>query len=222
MTLPFTPRLRIGMTAPKATFRYGEVGTEQGAAFADFLAEHAGKLVLVVVNSIGGDAWQGAADAAEVERHGQVIALGQGVVASAATLPFVAAKRRVLHDAVQFMIHDPSAMAWGNADTMHRTGDVLDDMAESYAAFYARFTGHPAERVREWMRAETWMTAQEAVALRFADEVETSGPTASIPAFDYTAFKRAPEALARMALAKGWKAGQDGGAADPSDTGKEG
>lgn len=220
MTALAYPRARIGMAAPKATFRYGDVTEDQGSAFAEFLAEHTGKLVLIVVNSVGGSAWQGAADAAEVERHGQVIALGQGVVASAATLPFVAARRRVLHSAVQFMIHDPLAMAWGNSDTMHRTGAALDDMAENYAAYYARFTGHPVARIREWMRAETWLSAEQAVALRFADEVETSGPAASVPAADYTAFRRAPAALCQMTFDRGWKA-KDGGAADPSDTAKK-
>ncbi|MCE6951694.1 ATP-dependent Clp protease proteolytic subunit [Cereibacter sphaeroides] len=181
------------MTAP--VFHYSEVTAEQSAALTDFLDHNRGA-VTIIVNSAGGSAMAGAADAAAVEAHGQVTAKGRGVVASAATLPFIAAKQRLLHPACAFMIHDPAVTTGGTAADLRGTADALDAIAATYRDFYARRTGQPAARITEMMAAETWLAPADAVALGFADALEE--PAEDLPAvacFDPTRFRNPPPYL---------------------------
>lgn len=192
------------MTAP--IYHLGEVTPETGEAVAAFLAQHPGEVELWI-NSPGGDAYGGAAIMAAVEGHGRVTARVRGLAASAATLPMVAAWRVLIHTDAMVMIHDPSAMIGGTPGELRTAADALDKIAGTYAAAYARHTGHPVDTVRGWMMAETWMTAVEAVALGFCDEIETMPePAPAVARFDYTRFKAAPAHLRRLAKAQGWAA----------------
>lgn len=194
----------------------GVIGEGKATArhLGDFLSDHAGRPVVLTVNSPGGDAFEGAALLAEVERHGNVTAMGEGIVASAATLPLMAAREIVLHRAVAVMIHDPSGLTFGPSAVHRQTADTLDKLAGVYADFYARASGNPVPVVAAWMRAETWMTAEEAVALHFADRIEGDDRPVALASFDYTRFRNPPAALVQMARANGW-------AAVPSETSTE-
>ena len=178
------------------TFNYSHVTQDQSRALADFLEAHAGQAVTLVVNSPGGAAMIGAADAAAVEAHGDVTAIGRGIVASAATLPFIAARVRVLHPAALFMIHNPSTDASGTAATLRGTADALDSIAATYAEFYARRARVSREQVARMMHAETWMPPAEAVAFGFADRLEEATKAApAVAIFDPTKFRNTPPAL---------------------------
>lgn len=199
--------LLLRATRARATHRLvGEIAPETTDALATFLADHAGKPVRLLIDSPGGLATEGASMAAEVERHGQVEALGQGVVASAATLPFLAARRGVLHSACMFMIHDPQGFVVGNATTMRKWADDMDAIGSVYADFYARQTGQPVARVQAWMNAETWMSPDEALALNFCDAIEKGPEPEPVARFDYSIFAHAPAELVRMAAENGWTA----------------
>ena len=58
--------------------------------------------------------------------------------------------------------------------------------------------------MREWMRTETWLSAEEALALNFCDRIEGGESTPPIARFDFTRFQSAPEFLVRMARENGW------------------
>lgn len=196
---------RFTMRAPDAVIRLdGEILPGAGAALSKALGDLTGRPVALVINSPGGVATEGAAMAAEIERHGKVNAYGQGIVASAATLPFTAAHRKVLHAQCVFMIHDPAALAFGPAQDMRKRADDLDTIAWTYAAHYARVSGQTVATVRDWMIAETWLTPDEALALRFCDGIEHDLDPAPVARADYTAFRHAPAALVRMTAANGW------------------
>lgn len=194
----------------------GTIG-DPGATASDlgvFLAANPGP-VRLVVNSAGGNALEGAALMAEVERHGKVTAVVQGVVASAATLPVVAAQEVIMHPAAVLMIHEPATLGDGTADELRAAAATLDKLAATYAAAYAKHTGHPVARIAAWMKAETWLTAEEAVELRFADRIEAAaGTPPPSAAFDFTKFRHAPPELVRLAIDNGWTA-------DPSKTTQE-
>lgn len=184
-------------------FSYGEVTAEQSAQLADFLDAHKAQNVVVVINSAGGSAMDGAADAALIEAHGGVTAIGRGVVASAATLPLVAAKRRLLHPACAVMIHNPSVLVGGTAAELRGTADRLDAIAATYSAFYARRTGLDAARINTMMAAETWLTPEEAVAMGFADALEepAGSELPAVARFDPCRFRNPPPyLLAAMAV----------------------
>ncbi|MBJ2151363.1 head maturation protease, ClpP-related [Paracoccus sp. IB05] len=183
----------------------GEIGAGgvTPADLAAFLTGNPGNVTLQI-NSLGGSATDGAAMMASVEAHGSVTVHVRGVAASAATLIMVAAAEVVIHAVAMVMIHEPYAFADGTADAHRSAADALDKMTNTYAAAYARHTGHPVARIAEWMKAETWMTAAEAVELRFADRVEDGGAALACAAFDYRKFRHAPDQLVQMATEKGW------------------
>jgi len=167
---------------------------------AAFLDANAGRPVCVVVNSFGGIASDGAAIMALLEQHGQVRAEVMGVAASAASLLIMGAAQIAMHSAAHLMIHEPSNLAWGTAEDLRREAAHLDKLTHTYAAAYSKATGQPIARIRAWMAAETWLTAEEARVLHFCDEafgdVHAAEPVA---AFDYTRFKAPPPELLRQA-----------------------
>lgn len=181
-------------------------GNATPAALGQFLAANE-RAATICINSPGGSASDGAAMMAEVESHGAVTVRVRGVAASAATLPMIAAAKVIIHPAAMVMIHEPYAWADGTADAHRSAADALDKMSQTYAAAYARHTGHPVARILGWMKEETWLTADEAVELRFADEIEEGGAPVACAAFDYRKFRHAPKNLVRMAMENGWAAG---------------
>ena len=177
---------------------HGDIETGTDTKLAAFLGENPGPVVLVI-NSGGGNAAVGAAMLAEVERHGRVTARIQGLAASAASLVAVGCYDVLIHPDAMFMIHEPAVETGGTADDLRDVAAVLDKMNLTYAKAYARHTGHPVETILEWMKVETWLTAEEAVELRFADQVETPEEPGTIKALaDFTRFKAVPPIFARQ------------------------
>ncbi|MBL3611034.1 head maturation protease, ClpP-related [Rhodovulum sulfidophilum] len=188
---------------------YGPIGEGENTPprIGAFLDDNAGVPVVIAVNSYGGIASDGAAILAQLDRHGQVRVEVLGVAASAASLLVMGAAEIAMHRAAHLMIHEPSNLAWGTADDLRREAGMLDKISETYAQAYARATGHPVERIRAWMAAETWMTADEALALNFCDSLfgdEEAFQSEPVAAFDYTRFKAAPPELVRLAARNGW------------------
>lgn len=183
----------------------GDIESGDAERLDKFLTANPGPVV-VDINSPGGEAMEGAALEAVVERHGAVTVRVQGIAASAATLPMVAASEVIIHPAAMVMIHDPSSWGGGTADELREAADFLDKLSETYAQAYARHTGHPVARIAAWMAAETWLTAEEAVELRFADRIEGAEAPQAVAAHDYTKFRQPPEPLVRLARKNGWAA----------------
>ena len=185
----------------------GEIGYDlaTGAEVGKFCDMNPGP-VDIVINSFGGIATEGAAIFAALERHGQATAIVQGVAASAASLAMLGARQVLIHHAALVMVHDPAGMAMGGAEDMRGAAAVLDKIGALYARIYSRATGNPLERILSWMRDETWMTADEAVALNFADAIvgdDTAKPV-MVAAYDYRKFRAPPDHLVKMALQNGW------------------
>lgn len=185
-------------------------GNNTAAAVAAFLGQHPGKDVRVIVNSPGGSATEGAAILAEFEAHGRVTGVVRGLAASSASLALCGCKEVILHPAALWMAHLPWMMTIGDERDHRAAAEVLETVGRSDAAVYARFSGHPVARIRAWLAEELWLSAEEAVALNFADALE-EGARAEPPAqHDYTKHANAPQALQRLARKNGW-------AADPSE-----
>lgn len=193
-----TPRFEIS----------GEIGEGQACAepLRNFLAENTGAVDLFI-NSPGGIATEGAAMMAALEQHGNVTVRVVGLAASAASLAALGGKRVLMHSAALLMIHDPSGFTFGPADAHRAAAANLDKMSDTYARAYARATGHDIDRIKSWMKAETWLTANEALELNFCDEIEgTETAETDFAAFDYGRFRNAPSNLIRLAQRNGWAA----------------
>ncbi|MFN3275452.1 MAG: Clp protease ClpP [Paracoccus sp. (in: a-proteobacteria)] len=129
------------------------------------------------LNSVGGNADAGEQIRAMLAAHpGGCRIIVEGQAASAASLILMAGAERVMSAGSHIMIHDPSAMIWGNEDDARRAADQLSLIADTYAAVYAAASGKTAEDVRRMMKQNghqgTWFGPDAAVAEGFADSVE--------------------------------------------------
>ncbi len=127
----------------------------------------------VYINSPGGNVFAGNAIYNILKRHSaQIVVYVDGLAASAASVVAMAGDRIIMPVNSMLMIHDAWTIAIGNAAEFRKTADVLDQIGKSLVAAYQARTGMSAEEIAQLMADETWMTAEEAVEMGFADEVE--------------------------------------------------
>lgn len=94
-----------------------------------------------------------------------------GVAASMASLIATLPGAHVIIAANAFlMIHNPAAWASGESKDMQRTAKLLDSIRDGMAKAYAERSGLEEAEVTAMMDAETWLDADEAIRLGFADE----------------------------------------------------
>lgn len=158
-------------------FVYGEIGAWGITAnqfVQDLRAMDDGvSPVIAAFNSIGGDLFDGLA------MHNALSRLGQrctgridALAASAASVAVCGAHRVVIAANAMLMIHNPYTYAGGGAEDFRRVADVLDQTLEAIiAAYKAKAPDIDDAELRRMVDAETWLTANEAVALGLADEV---------------------------------------------------
>lgn len=139
--------------------------------FREELKQRAGDLT-VVINSPGGDVFAGLAIYnALVNHNGNVTVRVDGLAASIASVIAMAGDKIIMSPGSMIMIHRPSVYATGTVDDMEKAKDVLMKIEEGITPIYAKRTGLSDEKIAELLEAETWMLADKAVELGFADEV---------------------------------------------------
>lgn len=152
---------------------HGEVGYEiTPAAVAAALKEAPGKKLTISINSYGGDAFAGFAIHNMLARHdGRKTVVVEGVAASAGSIIAMAGDDIIMPDNAFMMIHPAQGWAMGDADNARHLADLLDNITASARRIYATRTGLPEDEVGALMAADTWFTAEQAVAKGFATEV---------------------------------------------------
>ncbi|SFX86437.1 head maturation protease, ClpP-related [Pseudomonas sp. NFACC36] len=158
-------------------FVYGEIGTWGITAnqfVQDLRAMDDGvSPVIAAFNSIGGDLFDGLAMHNALSRLGErCTGRVDALAASAASVAVCGAHRVVIASNAMLMIHNPWTYAAGDAEDFRKVADVLDQTMEAIiAAYKAKAPGIDEAELRRLVAAETWLTANEAVALGLADEV---------------------------------------------------
>lgn len=163
-------------------------------SFADAI-KGAGALPLTVrLNTPGGDVFEGRAIASLIRAHkGPTVAIVDGLAASAGSTVAVAAKSLTMAKGAFLMVHRSWAWAMDNAQGLRTLADLLEKIDGSIAGDYVAKSGATLAQAEAWMEAETWFTADEAVAAKLADAVgETE---AQLKPFNLKAFDNAPAAL---------------------------
>ena len=150
------------------------------------------------INSPGGDVFEARAIAAAISQHaGKTIAHIDGLAASAATTIAVSADEVEIVDGGFFMIHNAWTFAFGNKHDLRETAGLLDKVDNAIVGDYAKRTGATTEQLVDWMDAETWFTAQEAVdnkfATRMAEPAKASNATSKT--FNLGVYDKTPKAL---------------------------
>ncbi|MFD1193349.1 head maturation protease, ClpP-related [Seohaeicola saemankumensis] len=198
------------MSNPAPFMVFGEIGFEncRPEPLGNFLrANPAPAAPEIIINSPGGGAVDGAAMLAEIERHGNAVCRVIGMAASAASLLMLGGREVVMHRDAMVMIHEPASMVFGTSKDFRTAADNLDKFTAIYAAAYARLSGNSEQSIRRWMKDETWLSSEEALALNFCDRVEGGQDPVAYAQFDYGRFRHAPAHLMRIAQQNGWATG---------------
>lgn len=179
-------------------------------AIKDVLKAGAKKLLLRI-NSPGGVCTESVAMRSILANAGfeEINIRIEGMCASAATdIATLPGAHVAIAEGSEYMIHNPWCYALGNANELEHTIDRLRNIEKMSRGFYMKRTGQAEEQIKEWMDAETWFTADQAVEYGFADEVlaaEVKGETPAaacvtsrVMATMRNLYKAVPEQIAEM------------------------
>lgn len=126
--------------------------------------------VVVHINSPGGDVFAGAAIYSALRSHkGNVTVQIVGIAASAASVIAMAGDEVLISPVAYMMIHNPWTMAQGDAHEMEHQAEILREIGNGLVAAYAQKTGLETDEIQRLLDAETYMNAETAVELGFAD-----------------------------------------------------
>ena len=128
--------------------------------------------ITVWINSPGGDT----VAAAQIynmlmDYPGKVTVKIDGIAASAASVIAMAGEKVLVSPVSMMMIHNPSTIAYGDTEEMRKAIEVLNEVKESIINAYEIRTGLSRNKLSRLMDAETWMNANKAIELGFADEI---------------------------------------------------
>jgi len=133
--------------------------------------------IRVLINSPGGIAFEGEAMRALLARHSATVTVEVlAVAASAASIVAMAGNRIEMHVGAQMMIHQASGCTWGTADDHESQARALRSLDAGLVQIYADRTGRKPAELEAMLKAETWMSPEEAIKLGFADAVLRSDP----------------------------------------------
>ena len=126
------------------------------------------------INSPGGDCVAAAQIYNMLSNYkGKVTVKIDGIAASAASVIAMAGDTVLVSPVSMLMIHNPATIAWGDHAEMQKAIDMLSEVKESIINAYVLKTGLSRPKLSHLMDAETWMDANKAVELGFADEIMT-------------------------------------------------
>lgn len=140
-----------------------------------------GKKLTVRINSPGGNVTDGTAIYNALKRHtGGVDVYIDGLAASMASVIAMAGETVTMSEGSLMMIHNPHSSVRGDEHDMRKAADVLSKHKASLLQAYTTKTGKDADEISSLMDEETWMTANEAYDLGFADAVTEEEPVMAL------------------------------------------
>lgn len=162
----------------------GYIG-EWGVSDSDLIreVEAAGdvEMINVTINSRGGEVDHGLAIYNFLRGHDALVNVRvDGIAASAASIIAMAGDQITMPANTLMMVHNPWTFAQGNAAELRKTADDLEQFEKSLLATYTARTGKGEDDIKALLDGETWLTAQEAVDLGFADTVESLAQPAAV------------------------------------------
>ena len=128
--------------------------------------------ITVWINSPGGDC----VAAAQIynmlmDYKGDVTVKIDGIAASAASVIAMAGTKVLVSPVSMLMIHNPMTAAFGNSEEMQKAIEMLSSVKDSIINAYEIKTGLSRAKLSHLMDTETWMDANKAVELGFADGI---------------------------------------------------
>lgn len=111
-----------------------------------------------------------------------------GIAASAASVIAMAGTKVLMAPTALMMIHNPMTLAYGNHEDMEKAIVMLDEVKESIVNAYELKTSLSRAKLSHLMDSETWMNANKAIELGFADDLlkDEKRVQAEMPAFSFS------------------------------------
>lgn len=139
--------------------------------FKDELFSETGPIT-IWINSPGGDCIAASQIYSMLmDYKGDVTIKIDGIAASAASVIAMAGTKVLMSPTALMMIHNPSTTAFGDHRDMAKAIELLDEVKESIINAYAIKTNKSRAVLSHLMDDETWMNANKAIELGFADGI---------------------------------------------------
>lgn len=146
------------------------------------LDKHKDQPVTVLIDSLGGSLGVGLSIQSAFADHGDVTVHFAGLNASAATIASLGAKHITIDAGAMYLVHQVSLtfFDWASRNAtsletfiqeLQQTKTDLDKMDQNVAELYARKCKKPSAELLELMKVGGWLTAKEALAWGFVDEI---------------------------------------------------
>jgi len=149
--------------------------------FRSELMQNSGDIT-IWLNSPGGDVVAASRIYSMLSDYkGNITVKIDGIAASAASVIAMAATKVLMAPTALLMIHNPLTVAIGDSAEMQKAIDMLSEVKESIINAYAVKTNQPRNKISDWMDAETWMNANKAVELGFADGILEDEKRGNLP-----------------------------------------
>lgn len=130
------------------------------------------------LNSPGGEVFDGIAIYEALKAHKATVNVYiSGLAASMASIIALAGDKVMMSENSYYMIHQPSLGWWTAQDLrdmipeLEKDAWLLDTIEASLVNIYVKETGKSQEDISAMVKATTWMTAEEAKANGFIDEI---------------------------------------------------
>lgn len=131
-----------------------------------------GEEVELYINSPGGSVFAGSEVYTILKEYtGNVTAKVTGVAASAASFLLMAANKIMMSPTAQLMIHNARTWTEGDKNVHSSNADLLRGTDVAITNAYRLRTGKTTEELLDLMNKTSWMNAQQAIELGFADGI---------------------------------------------------
>jgi ATP-dependent Clp protease protease subunit len=128
--------------------------------------------ITIWLNSPGGDCIAASQIYAMLmDYKGKITVKIDGIAASAASVIAMAGTNVQMAPTALMMIHNPLTVAIGDSEEMQKAISMLSEVKESIINAYEIKTGQSRTKLSHMMDAETWLNANKAIELGFADQI---------------------------------------------------
>jgi ATP-dependent protease ClpP protease subunit len=167
----------IGESVPDSIFGEGQECIS-AKDISDFLDQNKDVLSITIkINSRGGDVQEGWAINDLLMSSGKKIkTIGEGKIYSIATIVFLAGSEREILKNADGLIHNPFIPPYTLADQYEsedllKIAEALKQEEAKILDYYVERTGTPADKLAEYMKEDTKLSAEDMLALGFATKI---------------------------------------------------
>ena len=153
---------------------YGEQYTSENKFIKELDTYKNKETINIYINSTGGSVFAACGIYNKLRRSkSKINCYVDGIAASAATIILMAADVVYMPANALLMIHDPTTVLYGNysKEELESNTQALKKIKEAIVESYLGKTKISKEKLYEMMSKETWITANEAAKMGFADVV---------------------------------------------------